>query len=311
MHLISLKHRRHKSFMNTKETFCTISTTSHLHKCFALAKSLEKFEANLHILLVDNTRYEKNKPSNTKFLFLPELQSDIAQDIIRKYETSTDKLRWCLKPVLLLHLLQSFEKVIYVDNDIHFFSSFDFLFEMLDEASVLLTPHDYLRDPKSKQNWLEANFRVGLFNAGFVGVNKQGKSTLHWWAEACHYRCEKNYWRGLFDDQKYLDLFPIIDEKCQIIRHPGCNVSEWNKVIRKRHFKKGKHLVSSNYPVVFYHFNQFAINELAEDDPIWIDYIHVLESVGTDKADLPKKAPMSTLDRFKLTIWNILNRINS
>jgi hypothetical protein len=297
--------------MIKQETFCTISTASHLNKCFALAKSLESFGANLHILLVDNSTYEEEKPSNTHFSFISELRSDIAQKIIAKYKTSPDKLRWSLKPVFLLQLLESFEKVIYVDNDIHFFSSFDFLFEMLEEASVLLTPHDYLRDPKTKQNWLEANFRVGLFNAGFVGVNRQAANALLWWAEACHYRCEKNYWRGLFDDQKYLDLFPVIDEKCQIIRHPGCNVSAWNNVIRKRHYENGKHLVSGDYPVVFYHFNQFAINELAGDDPIWKDYIQALESVGTEKANLPKKSQMSLLDRLKLTIWNFLNHINS
>ena len=296
--------------MNKQQTFCTISTQSHIYKCFALAKSLYNFGGTLRILLVDTYSCKGDLPSNVSLAYVTELQTDIAQKIIEKYKSNSDKLRWCLKPVLLMHLLQAFEKVIYVDNDIHFFNSFEFLFEHLDEASILLTPHDYLRDPKTKQNWLEANFRVGLYNAGFIGVNQQAISTLQWWAEACHYRCEKNYWRGLFDDQKYLDLIPIIDEKCQIIRHPGCNVSEWNNVVRKRHYKKGKHLISGDHPVVFYHFNQFAINELAEDDPIWLDYLQALESAGTHKSCLPKKSPVSTLNRLKLTIWNVLNRIN-
>lgn len=296
--------------MNKPQTFCTISTQSHVYKCFALAKSLDNFGGTLNILLVDAS-FEGDLPGNVSLSFLSDLQSDIGRKIITKYRSHADKLRWCLKPVFLIHLLQSFEKVIYVDNDIHFFSSFDFLFEQLDEASILLTPHDYMRDPKTKQNWLEANFRVGLYNAGFIGVNNDAINTLEWWAEACHYRCEKNYWRGLFDDQKYLDLFPIMDEKCQIVRHPGCNVSEWNAAIRKRSFKAGKHIVSEAYPLVFYHFNQFAINELGDNDPLWKEYMLALEETVERNDKLPKKSAKTFSDRIKLGIWKFLNQLNN
>lgn len=311
MHLLSLSLERHEASMNKPQTFCTISTQSHIYKCFALAKSLENFGGTLNILLTDASSCDEEVPANVRLVFLPEIRTDIARKIIQKYKSKADKLRWCLKPVLLMHLLESFEKVIYVDNDIHFFSPFDFLFEQLEEASILLTPHDYLRDPQSKQNWLEANFRVGLYNAGFIGVNKEAIPTLQWWAEACHYRCEKNYWRGLFDDQKYLDLFPIIDDKCQIVRHPGCNVSEWNAAIRERRYKDGKHYVSGDYPVVFYHFNQFAINELSNDDPLWQEYLQALEETVSNKSHLPKKSSMSLLDRVKLSIWKCLNQLNN
>ena len=209
-----------------KKVFCTISTHSHLYKCFALAESIVAYGGVLEILIVDQMEQDIVSPANVIFTFLESLNSELEQGIIQKYKHKTDCLRWSLKSVFLLHLLEKEEKVIYVDNDILFFSNPGFLFDELDQHKVLLTPHHYPRNPEINQNWFEANFRVGLYNAGFFAANKAAKDVLVWWAKACLYRCEKNYWRGLFDDQKYLDLVPIIESKTKIVDHLGCNVAE-------------------------------------------------------------------------------------
>jgi hypothetical protein len=52
---------------------------------------------------------------------------------------------------------------------------------------------------------------------------------MQWWASCCAYRCEKNPIRGTFDDQRYLDLLPVMDERVHILRHKGCNVADWNR----------------------------------------------------------------------------------
>lgn len=296
--------------MNKSQIFCTISTESHLYKCFALAKSLEAFGGNLVILLVDKQIGQQKLPTNIRFIYLSDFQESVAQAIIKKYNANKDKLRWSLKPVLLKYLLASYNKVIYVDNDIHFFGSFDFLFDMLGDSSILLTPHDYPRDPTKNQNWFEANFRVGLYNAGFVGVCKKALPTLDWWGNACLYRCEKNYWRGLFDDQKYLDLIPIIDENCHIVRHPGCNASEWNASIRNRTYENGQHIISGKYLLVFYHFNQYAINQLDTHDLLWQEYLACLSNYQEDSNKLPKQKKQSFVDDLKLFIWKILDKFN-
>jgi lipopolysaccharide biosynthesis glycosyltransferase len=147
-----------------------------------------------------------------------------------------------MKPVFMQFLFREKEisKLIYVDNDIAFFGEYGFLFKLLDEHNILLTPHFYERNPEENQNWLEANFRVGLFNAGFVGANNKTISTLEWWAKCCAYRCEKNYMRGLFDDQKYLDMFPVIEPTTKILDHQGCNLAGWNIGICRRTKKQGK-----------------------------------------------------------------------
>ena len=183
---------------------CTITTADHLYKTMALYDSLRAVQPDtfLHVLCIDELK-EKLPTGNISLYTIDMLKHlPSAQTIITKYSASKDRLRWSLKPVFLHYLLDAkANKAIYVDNDIYFYSDPAFLFELLEAHDFLLTPHHYPRDPSRDQNWLEANFRVGLYNAGFIGVNKKAIRDLDWWAACCAYRCEKNSLRGIFDDQ--------------------------------------------------------------------------------------------------------------
>ncbi len=208
--------------------FCTISTASHLFKSYALADSLAPYGFTLHILVVDEFS-EKAAPSNVAFCHLSDKQGlDNYSAVVQKYKSHKDKLRWALKPVFLLDLLQLFDRIVYVDNDCFFFGSPIVIDQLLNEHQVLLTPHAYPSNPKKEQNWLEANFRVGLYNAGFIVVNKQAQQALTWWMHCCLYSLKKAYWRGLFDDQKYLDLLPISFDGVHVLKHRGFNLAGWN-----------------------------------------------------------------------------------
>lgn len=116
--------------------FCTISTCSHLFKTFALAESLQPFFMQLSILLVDDDSTNKLEkfPSNAAVYNLADLPTERVQQVVKKYRG--DRLRWALKPIFLLFLLQKKSKVIYVDNDIAFFNSPTFLFDELEKNNV-------------------------------------------------------------------------------------------------------------------------------------------------------------------------------
>lgn len=294
-----------------KYHFCTITTESHLFKCFALADSIAAYGGFLNVLVTDSINVKDDKtPLNISFNYLSDLTTDLAQKIKIKHQKTKDHLRWSLKPIYLSFLLQEENKVIYVDNDIFFYNNFNFLFEDLEIHPILLTPHHYNFDTEKNQNWLEANFRVGLYNAGFVAANQDALKTLEWWAKACLYRCEKNYWRGLFDDQKYLDLFPIIEPETKIIRHKGCNVAAWNQDTIVRTYQNGRHLINNSFSLIFYHFNNYSLKFLSEEDPIFKEYIAVLEKYKTDLSCLYLKNELSFMDKVKLFVWNILNKMN-
>ena len=227
----------------TKRAICSITTKSHWYKSLALAESIHQIDASIVfcLLTVDASKEELNEVKYTKGKINMYVLNDIlfnktAKKIAQKYQSKTDYLRWSLKSILLLHLLQNenYERLFYCDNDIYFCNDFSFLMEDLAHHTVLLTPHYYCFDAEKKQIWLEANFRCGLYNAGFIGVNKNAINVLLWWAKCCLYRCERKYTHGLFVDQKFLDLFPIIEPKTKIVRHKGCNVAYWNVLQNER-----------------------------------------------------------------------------
>ena len=279
-----------------KKTICTISTKSHLFKSLALAESIHKIDCNLifSLLIVDA---EKESFENVDYKFGKIEFYDLkcisetfcANNIVNKYQHQADRLRWSLKPIFLYFLLEkkAFQKAICVDNDIFFFHNFDFLWQDLENHAVLLTAHWYNYNPNKKQYWLEYYHRLGLYNAGFVAANQKATKVLQWWAEACLYRCERNFSRGLFDDQKYLDLFPIIEPTTKILQHQGCNVAYWNIDICKRLKINEKVLINAQYPIVFIHFANLTMRHILKGKdallmPYFEEYAAVLRKYKTD-----------------------------
>jgi hypothetical protein len=293
---------------NNKSTFCTISTADHLYKTYALADSLYQFNFALEVLLIDKPMPNENYPKNITFHLISDIDDIYLNQLQLKYKG--DNLRWSLKSVFLNYLLKNKEKVIYIDNDIFFYSNPSFLFEILNSKDILLTPHRYPINTEKNQNWLEANFRVGLFNAGFLGVNRKAKDTITWWTKACLYRCEKNYFRGLFDDQKYLDLIPILHANTEIIGHLGCNVSYWNKEICPIKIIEGRYWVAHKYPLVFYHFNSFSIQKLDKNEQFLKDYIDNLYIYNPSFEIKQKPFLERLIETLKLSIWNLINKFN-
>jgi hypothetical protein len=236
-----------------------------LFKAYALANSIAPFKGVLNILVIDELNFLTNKPENINIFSLTDLNDYIGNQIIDKYQSNQDKLRWALKPVFLKHLLNETNAVIYVDNDIYFYNDFSFLFQELETNNILLTPHFYKSNPHNDQNWLEANFRVGLYNAGFIGVNQQAILALNWWANCCLYNVKKVFWRGLFDDQKYLDLFPILFDKVKIIKDKGCNLAGWNYL--NYQFERNSYgdlIIDDTNKLIFIHFAESSLVDFSE-----------------------------------------------
>lgn len=235
--------------------FCTISSTSHLYKAYALAESISIFGGFLHILITNKkTRFKPNRQEgNIQFHSLEEIKSLSTNQLINKYKG--DKLRWGLKSGFLLHLLErpEMEKIIYIDSDIYFFNDPSFLFDKLDTQALLLSPHFYPSNPNKNQNWLETNFRLGLYNAGFIGASKQATEALKWWEQCCLYKMKRAYFRGLFDDQKYLDMLPILFNKVEVLKDRGCNLAAWNDNVS-----------IESRAITFVHFNEYTLKKFGQ-----------------------------------------------
>jgi hypothetical protein len=291
---------------------CTISTKSHLFKSRVLSDSLEKYGFETINLVVDSESYDEKTIFTKKiYLTVKDLPQSDVKLILSKYGSHSDKLRWALKPVLIKYLLETkYEKVIYVDNDIYFFSSPFTLIDKLNSSSILLTPHFYSADSEKNQNWFEANFRVGLYNAGFVGANKSAIPMLDWWKDCCIYNVKKSYWRGLYDDQKYLDLVPVLFDNVEILKDSGCNLAGWN--YKNRLIKLGEADLSS---VTFVHFAELTIKEFNKIEnpfhPLFIEYLMMMKAIGYPLNQNDKKySKRNILAYFYFLLWQLARKFD-
>jgi hypothetical protein len=168
--------------------------------------------------------------------------------------------------------------VIYVDSDIYFYQDFNFLFDELDHASILLTPHWRNAYPLLDEKGFYSLFTDGIFNAGFIGADKGSEEALTWWAEACHFKMGSHRELGIQDDQRYLDIFPVRFDGVKIIKHKGCNVSGYNKIECKRQLVNGEVLINGVYPIIFIHYNKDFIAEILKGyDDLLLPYFKIFK----------------------------------
>jgi hypothetical protein len=250
--------------------FCTVITSNYFPYALTLFKSLFDQDpgVQLHVLVTDDNGGRKELTGKYPAIHLHDV-SELAhyafvQEVYDRYaHTEMDEFRWAVKPLFISYLLeQHASKVIYVDSDIYFYQDFRFLFDELDHAAVLLTPHWRNTDPLADEQSFYALFTGGIFNAGFIGAGKTALPALKWWASVCHFKMGAHHKLGIHDDQRYLDVLPVAFDNVKIIRHRGCNVGAWNTIECRRVMVNGQVLINGIYPIVFIHFNKQFIREI-------------------------------------------------
>ena len=216
--------------------------------------------------------------NDINIIFYDEYENQHFKKILNKYK-NMDILRWSSKPILAIDLLHLCEKILYVDNDLYFHNQYDFLLDELDNSNFILTPHNR----EETQNRYDNHYpilmwRDGFFNAGFFGANKGAICALLWWIKMLLFRCDNDS-NFFHDDQKYLDYIPVKFDNVKIIRHIGCNVSEWNYTCHKRTVKNN--IVYLQYanrytiPVIFCHYTKYFIKMIDEGkDELFKNYLN-------------------------------------
>ena len=290
--------------------FCTIISPDYLPFAQCLHANLRQWDASveLHVLVTGQRPAEDLKGMH--FYEASQLHSTYTDDLLDQYAGMNDNLRWSLKPVFILFLLQRYEKIMYIDADLYFFQDPSFLFKLLDRYSIVLTPHDAPSDPFEQEEKFRMNFLAGLYNAGCVPVDRQATPSLHWWAKACLYKTAIDTANGFYVDQRYLDLIPVLDEKAGIVHHKGCNVGSWNMESRARVVQSnGEVLINGTDPIVFIHFNHETMRHILNgDDAALLPYFrryeaafaqtgHTLSAYIKNIPDWEKKSLFQTVKR--------------
>lgn len=187
------------------------------------------------------------------------------------------------------------DKVFYFDPDMVIFSRFDELVELLDDTSILLTPHQ--SEPESTLDAVMdnemASLKHGVFNLGFVGIQNddEGQRFARWWADRLQHFCLNDIQRGLFTDQKWANLIPCFFDRYKVVRSPAFNVATWNLSTRRVSGTLDGGICVNGEPLGFYHFSGFdsgdqelMLRKYAPDSQILFDmrrwYIAECEKMG-------------------------------
>ncbi|MCS7299818.1 MAG: glycosyl transferase [Spirochaetia bacterium] len=241
----------------------TSIAANYLPKARVLAKSLKKFHPEFKLYLVIDKIPEwfelKSEPFDD-FILYQDLNIPNFKSWIFKY--SLLEMCTAVKPYVFLHLFQNDPSaVLYFDPDIVVFSRLDDLIEYFNEFSILLTPHQ--TEPETIHDAIIDNeicsLNYGIFNLGFIGVknDSEGKKFAHWWADRLDRFCYAELNKGLWVDQKWINLVPCFFEKIKIIRSPRFNVAPWNLTTRKLYGNFEKGFFVDDKPLGFYHFTGF------------------------------------------------------
>jgi hypothetical protein len=155
-------------------------------------------------------------------------------------------------------------KVLYFDPDIAVLGAMSEVVKLLDNCSIVLTPHQI--DPEDKESKIAildnevASLQYGVFNLGFIAVSNcdEGRRFASWWADRLYYWCHDSLASGIFVDQKWCNLIPCFFNDVKILRDPGYNVASWNISQRKMSFDKDGRALINGVPLRFYHFTKLG-----------------------------------------------------
>ncbi len=244
------------------EAFTSINL-NYLAKARVLGESLQRHhpEIRLHLMLSDAVPewLDLEREPFASVIRIEDLGIENWKSWI--FGHSVVELCTAVKPFAFRRLLKTSdsERFFYFDPDVVFFSRCDALFNQLEEASILLTPHvsEPDTDPEGVIDNEISSMAHGIYNLGFLGIrdDERGRSLIDWWCDRLSHFCHDDIPRGLFTDQRWMDFVPAFFEGTRIVRDPEFNVATWNYSTRRIAGSLAEGLFVNGKPLGFHHYS--------------------------------------------------------
>lgn len=272
--------------MNKNVVF-TIVAKNYIGLAQILEESLKENNSNVDFYIFVADEFEadfdlEKLPSNI-LIARKELNISVQQwtDMSFKY----DLTEFCtsIKAASFSYFIEktAYEKIIYLDPDIYIYSSLNPIYEMLENHSIVLTPHitniqDVFLGDRSESGLMS----TGVFNLGFCGVKRSfaTKKLISWWHERLLDKCYIDSHDSYYTDQKWMDFLPCYfnSNELYISRHLGMNIAPWNFFERKIFICNDNLQVcdrlekneNSSVPVIFVHYSGYNYNEMKKGNII-------------------------------------------
>jgi hypothetical protein len=235
---------------------------NYLPKARVLFESISALhpEWQCHLLLVEDWSSKRAELAGEPYSVCQLGELDIPN--WRPWAFCHDLVELCtaVKPFMLQRLLarSDCDAVLYFDPDILLFSRLDDVVDALAQSSVLLTPHQ--TTPESTMAGIIGNemtsLLYGSYNLGFIGVasDSVGSAFAQWWCDRLYHFCRDDPARGLFTDQRWIDLVPSLFDRVGILRSTRLNVAAWNWNHRSLSQSTDGDFLVNGEPLGFYHF---------------------------------------------------------
>ncbi len=247
--------------MMPKTCFFTIVSNNYRHFARTLVASVRAHNLDLDAFVVAcddafegrDTRDDYTELS-IRDLGLPKFDRFTFQYTILELNTAIKP--WAIEALFA----RGYERVIYFDPDIHVYGSVAPILARLDHAQIVLTPHltDRLDDGRNPTEL--AILQSGSYNLGFIAL-KQTEDTrrfVRWWQSKLLRDCVVDIPRGLFTDQKWIDLVPGMMPGVAVERDAGWNVAYWNLNHRAVAAGDDGRPTANGQPLLFFHFSGFT-----------------------------------------------------
>lgn len=232
---------------------------NYAHKARTLAESVKVNipDARFFVCLTERSISEKIKsPYFDKIILSKDMWEGNFNRFIYKHaivEAST-----AVKAQFLKYLMASYPdetEFVYLDPDCYVYSDFIELKEKLKTKPIIVCPH--ILHPGNIDMELSSTAH-GVYNLGFLAVNhsEEAQSFVNWWAERLYLFCYDDIQRGIFTDQKWIDLAPCFFD-VEICKHHGYDFATWSLLDCQMTELKGKYYVRGD-ELRFIHFSGYG-----------------------------------------------------
>ncbi len=245
----------------------TICSNNYLAQASVLVRSIKKNLPGYKVFigLVDeiSLAVDYNLIDADEIIPISELNQYNIQDIVDKYNII--ELNTAVKPFFFQFFISRYsdvESIYYFDPDTKLYSVLDGTDTILQTNGIVLTPH--ICTPIEIDEFFpkESTFlNYGIYNLGFIGVNPKHESVLpflKWWGDRTFQSGYDDVCNGLFVDQLWINLVPILFKGVVILNDKGMNMAPWN--LHEREISlidNNKVLLKTGEELRFYHFSSY------------------------------------------------------